>query len=355
MKKILVGTLTLLAVVVAIPMFSAFEAHVINVTAQIENALSVNTNSISFGTVFPQEHLKQPLNVGLSQSFIDEERVDEVNYFIRQKPKCAITSSDGTAFDSTKTATGHIIVDANAPGGYTIDCGEEPRPLTEGEEWGVLPSLCEYISKEGEDANDETTPSFHTPWTINESTNLVDYLDTNGVLSKSGNDMTDNWTIDLAVPCFGGYCAQDWANFVHGINSAADPVAFTQPIANQHKIFGCDLWVEVSGVNEGEEVPPPPTTGSLTVEKVVINDDEVGTSIVSDFQLTVDGNNVVTGASNDYTPGSYTVSEVGINTGVYTATFSGDCDANGVVTLGAGDDLTCTITNDDVPVGPAGN
>jgi hypothetical protein len=60
--------------------------------------------------------------------------------------------------------------------------------------------------------------------------------------------------IDLAVPCFGGYCAQDWADFVHGVNPEANPADFTQPIANEHKVFGCDLWVEVTGVSESQPI-----------------------------------------------------------------------------------------------------
>ena len=346
MKKILVGSLTLLAVVVAIPMFSAFEAHVINVTAKIENALSVNTNSINFGTVFPQEHLDQPLSVALSQSFIDEPRVDEVNYFIRQKPKCAITTSNGTAFDSANTATGHIVVDANAPGGYTIDCGTEPRALTTGESWGVLPSLCEYISKEGEDANDETLASFHTPWTINGST--IDWTDTNGVLSKSGNDTTDNWTIDLAVPCFGGYCAQDWASFVTGINPSADPTNFTQDIANQHKIFGCDLWVEVGGVNEGEIVVPP-ATANLTITKIIDNNDGVGTTTDPNaFLLTVNSLPVLSGSSTSVTAGvPLTIGEAQLPGYQFVSIVGTNCPADLAtpITLNSGDNVTCTITN----------
>lgn len=262
MKKILVGTLTLLAVVVVIPMFSAFEAHVINVTAKIENALSVPVKSLDFGTVFPQEHLDKPLSVFLSQSFLDAGRVDEVEYFIRQKPKCAWTWNNGQNMDAGSTATGHVQPDG------TVNCGHAPEVTGLGQDavWGVLPSLCEYISKEGEDANDETTASFHTPWTTDG--NAVTWFDTNGLLSKSDNDITDNWTIDLAVPCFGGYCAQDWASFVHGINSTANPEDFTQPIANQHKIFGCDLWVEVSGVNEGEK-------GEEGLDPIIIDDTTV--------------------------------------------------------------------------------
>ncbi|HTN24738.1 MAG TPA: hypothetical protein VL120_12175, partial [Solirubrobacteraceae bacterium] len=44
---------------------------------------------------------------------------------------------------------------------------------------------------------------------------------------------------------------------------------------------------------------------------------------------------------------SYTVSETGGPSG-YAATFSGDCAADGTVTVAAGTEKTCTITNDDV-------
>ncbi len=340
MKKILVGALTLLLVVVATPMFSAFEAHVVNVTAKIENALSVNTNSISFGTVFPQEHLKQPLSVALSQSFISEDRVDEVNYFIRQKPKCAITTSNGTAFDSANTATGHVMPDG------TIDCGTAPRTLTEGETWGVLPSLCEYISKEGEDANDETLASFHTPWTI--SNNVIDWTDTNGVLSKSDNDTTDNWTIDLAVPCFGGYCAQDWASFVHGINPTANPDDFTQDIANQHKIFGCDLWVEVSGVNEGEVVEEP-TTANVTLIKVVTDEDGF-VQLPDAFGLTINNAPALSGQSYSVDAAlPVQIGEAGLSGHSLVSISGTGCPASldTDFDVNPGDDITCTITNND--------
>src|SRR3990167_7426960 len=95
-KKIGLGLVALVAVATGVAGLSAFEAHVINVTAKIENALAVSSEAISFGTVFPQEHLEQPLEVSLSRSFLDENRVDDVDYIIRQKPKCAVTSDNGT-------------------------------------------------------------------------------------------------------------------------------------------------------------------------------------------------------------------------------------------------------------------
>ena len=35
----------------------------------------------------------------------------------------------------------------------------------------------------------------------------------------------------------------------------ADPDQYVQDIADEHKVFGCDLWVEVSGVSEAQEGP----------------------------------------------------------------------------------------------------
>ncbi len=239
-----------------LPLFAAFEAHVINVTAKIENALAVTTDAIDFGTVFPQEHLEKPLVVALSQSFLEEDRVDDVEYFIRQKPKCAITREDGTVMNmNDPTATGHVSLGTDDK--VVIDCGEPPRVLENGEIWGVLPSLCEYISKEADNdpANDDSLASFHEPWHF-EGRQLV-WNDTKGRLAKSENDLRDLWTIDLAVPCFGGHCAQDWEDFVRRINPEALPAdQWVQPIENEHKIFGCDLWVEVSEVSERPEQPP---------------------------------------------------------------------------------------------------
>ena len=271
MKKVLFGLGALAIALAVIPMFAAFEAHVINVTAKIENALEVTTEHLDFGTVFPQEHLEQQVRVALSQSFFDEDRVDDVEYFIRQKPKCGWTTDEGKVLLGLPTATGHVKPDGN--GGYTVDCGPTPTPTpaVSPANWGALPLLCPYISKDGEKADqdpiggiDGVTPSFHKPWTV--STTSVTWLDTMGRLAKSIGDVADTWIIDLAVPCFGGHCAQDWADFVHKHNQTADPNQYTQPIENEHKIFGCDLWIEVNGVSEcdpGEHIVVSDTTNTV--------------------------------------------------------------------------------------------
>ena len=266
-KKIGLGLVALVAMVAGVVGLSAFEAHVINVTAKIENALQVATKAIQFGTVFPQEELEQTLTIELSDSFIDEDRVDDVEYIIRQKPKCGVTEDNGETLVGP-TWTGHVVVTpvldpvTGEVIGYTssVDCKQdEPNDLVleEGRQTaGLLPSLCEYISKHPDrnptPGNDDSLNSFHKPYTVDQLTGAIVWNDVDGRLAKSDQDFDDLWTIDLKVPCFGDHCAQDWADFVHGINPDADPDEYVQDIDNEHMIFGCNLWIEVNRVSEFE-------------------------------------------------------------------------------------------------------
>jgi hypothetical protein len=93
-----------------------------------------------------------------------------------------------------------------------------------------------------------------------------------------------------------------------------------------------------------------PRLATITVVKVVKNDNG-GNNFVPDFQLFVD-NGVVTvpvtsSISTQVSAGVYGVSETGVSG--YEASYSGDCDSEGNVTLNPGDNKTCTITNDDLP------
>lgn len=103
----------------------------------------------------------------------------------------------------------------------------------------------------------------------------------------------------------------------------------------------------------------PPTSAvpaTLHVVKTVINDNG-GTAVASDFNLHVklSGSDVVgspatgtvaPGTSYSLSAGTYIVSE-DANVS-YTQSFSGDCNSNGSVTLSAGDNKTCIITNNDI-------
>ena len=74
-KKILLGLLAAVVVVGGVAGMSAYEAHVINVTAHIENALRIPTEAIEFGTVFPQEYVEKDFTIFLSDSFLDENQL----------------------------------------------------------------------------------------------------------------------------------------------------------------------------------------------------------------------------------------------------------------------------------------
>jgi uncharacterized repeat protein (TIGR01451 family) len=78
---------------------------------------------------------------------------------------------------------------------------------------------------------------------------------------------------------------------------------------------------------------------SLTVNKIVVG----GPLDVDDFPLFVNGVAVTSGVANELPAGSYLVSETSVPS--YSATFGGDCDSDGNVTLAIGEQLTCTLTN----------
>ena len=224
MSKLRISGLTIIAaavVIAGIIGMSAFEAHVINVTARIENALSVTPDEIMFGTVFPQEILNKELNIGMSGSFITENRAESINYAIKQKPK-----PRHGVLEFPGGLPGHEYCLNNAP----ADAGDPSDPYYE----YCYPNLCGQLSKhksaDDQDGNDAEVDVPHDPFTGTAS----------GRLAKGEEDLEDNWLIDLVVPCFAGQCDQ-----------AYDPAVYGQPLDPrlEHETFGCDLWVEVSGVN----------------------------------------------------------------------------------------------------------
>ena len=223
-----------------VPMLAAFEAHVVNVTAKIENALYVHPQSIEYGTVFPQEHLFSQFFMTFSQSFsaTEQTRVGKVDYIVKQKPKPreAYVQQVGVEVARDWCHTNSPADAGNPNDPYYANC---------------YPNLCPYISKEpdnnpsiGPNANNDVgVPPFHDP-DVQWATGTIVKLPPTGP-----NDIGDTWTIDLAVPCFKGMCAQDWADFVLRLNpNAGDPTQYQLPSTLEHEVFGCDLWVEVTDI-----------------------------------------------------------------------------------------------------------
>jgi hypothetical protein len=85
----------------------------------------------------------------------------------------------------------------------------------------------------------------------------------------------------------------------------------------------------------------------LTVTKVVENN-YGGTLTSEDFPLFVGANSVTIDVQNGFNAGTYTVSETQ-QPGYTGDVITGDCAANGAITLNVGDVKSCTITNYDIP------
>ena len=240
MKKIFNAVLIVFIILLTVPIFAAFESFVLNVSATVDDALTIDAPLIEFGTVFPQEQIDKFIKIGLSASFQNEITADEVSYMIRQKPKC------GQVVAGTQPVVYSAFAQSSEDAGGNFICPEG---------FVKLPTLCPYLSKIDVDTLDQNDDpgisAFHgsiNNW--NASTTINTQV--NGMLSKSTQDLEDAWKIDLKVPCFKDECAQDWNNFVTTINPDANPADYIQPQANKKQMLGCDIWIEVTKINGGK-------------------------------------------------------------------------------------------------------
>ncbi|MGD8340547.1 MAG: hypothetical protein PVH89_07165, partial [Gammaproteobacteria bacterium] len=128
----------------------------------------------------------------------------------------------------------------------------------------------------------------------------------------------------------------------------------TGPSGYMASAWSCDggsLDGDVVTLGLGEEATCSITNDdiqpSLTVIKHVEN--PYGTDLgPNDFSLYVDGASVVSGAENLINAGTYTVSEDNLP-GFQASAWSGDCAADGSITMLVGGNYTCEITNTDLP------
>ncbi|MCK4592223.1 hypothetical protein KAT63_02145 [Candidatus Parcubacteria bacterium] len=220
-KKVLLTLFAGFVLVVSLPLMAAYEAHVINVTAHIENALKVTpSDDLVFGTVFPQEYHEKRIWVTTSKSFCagDQRRVLNIDYKIVQKPKCVNPAGEYAPVDYA-----------------THECPEG---------YSEMPSLCPYLSKtpvydDPEPYKDYGVLAFHDP---SDPSSIA-----TGTINKD-YDLLDEWIIDLPVPCFEGMCAQDYDEFVYGYNPGVNSDDYILPSELESSDFGCDLWIEATAI-----------------------------------------------------------------------------------------------------------
>lgn len=87
MKKALMILAALLVIASGVMAVGAYEGHLVDVKAHVENALGVSTYEVDFGTVFPEEVVETAIQVGLSESFQDQQRYSTVEYELWWEPK----------------------------------------------------------------------------------------------------------------------------------------------------------------------------------------------------------------------------------------------------------------------------
>jgi hypothetical protein len=226
-KKILLALATIVVVAGGVAAMSAWEAHVINVTAHIENALYVHPDKIDFGTVFPQEYLEKEFTIELSQSFKEQNLEDpklrpDLDYKIVQKlkpiwPKPAECTQNYTTIEEARL----YCHDATLP---------DPCCYLD---------LCPFLSKEDadpDDFNDYGVPSYYVVDAGGDfcRTPSPDYA--SGYLHIE-NDPIDLWKVDLKVPPVAGYVGQDWPE-----------TCLPWVVPQDSEDYGCDLWVEVTAI-----------------------------------------------------------------------------------------------------------
>ena len=214
-RKLAALVVGVLVVAVSLPFFAAFEAHVINVRAHIENALKVDSNHIDLGILFPNETdlTISGFKVVLSESFLrdTQTRVKDVSYFIRCKSK--------GEHDTQST-------------------WDTPEADDHDRDYWKKHSLCPYFNVTSTENEGDT----------HKSANLDKGSGARGQAPAS----SDTWNINVPwVPPFAGYASQ---SELGGPTLTNDPdlefpnsVSEVVPPSEIGADYGADLWIETCG------------------------------------------------------------------------------------------------------------
>lgn len=165
-------------------------------------------------------------------------------------------------------------------------------------------------------------------------------------LYSCGDAKSDRCTTPTEILSFASYCdasQQGTDPFAAGGAYPQDTVADCKILESE---IGTGTWVDVCSYPSQVPNSAPadcvstiPVTAYLTLEKTV-----VGAASESAFTPQIDSNNVSWDTAYPVNAGTHTVSEIGL-AGYLPSGWGGDCSAGGSVTLAAGENKTCSITN----------
>jgi len=121
MKKIIMLVAALLVIASGIMAVGAYEGHLVDVKAHVENAIGVSNYDVTFGTVFPEAEIETYFQIGLSNSFLNQCRYSTVNYELWWEPKpipagANVCDPDGDGNYTPIYPYIDVMIDSSAPG-----------------------------------------------------------------------------------------------------------------------------------------------------------------------------------------------------------------------------------------------
>ena len=220
MKKVLLVLTAVVLVASGVAAVSAYEAHIINVRAHVENAMSVRATEIDFGTVFPEEWMTANFTLGTSESFCadNQTRVCKIWYsiWVEWKPIPGTPNYYHWLGDALYVGIDAQILKPQAAGGNLTAVGPTPPPGPPGALWVM----------------DAPRPlnKFNTP---------------------PGYNLNDTITVGLDVPVFEGYYNEltDPEPKPSGLNDPTLIIAIDDPRYCPDGVdLGLDLKIQVTGI-----------------------------------------------------------------------------------------------------------
>jgi len=119
MKKIIMLVAALLVIASGIMAVGAYEGHLVDVKAHVENAIGVSTYEKDLGVVFPEDDVETQIQIGLSNSFREQQDYSTVKYELWWEPKPiegnAIDPDDDGYFEPISPFI-LVTIDGNTPG-----------------------------------------------------------------------------------------------------------------------------------------------------------------------------------------------------------------------------------------------
>jgi hypothetical protein len=247
MKKAILIVAALVLVLSGVAAVSAYEAHVINVRAKVENCLELPTMKLNYGTVFPEEWLTKEFQVKHSSSFCEFEQggrrasgtnVDAIDYEVWVQRKKVETPPPVPYPDPVETINGvdyyYWLGDALYMGIF--------------EELPIDPNLKYPEGASGHGAAGVLKRVTNNPGPQPDQPILV----ATGTITKPAygapNDWYDMIVIGLDVPVFEGY----WNELT---DVPLKPSGFDKPTVVlkgprnvQHIILGVDVVIQVTRI-----------------------------------------------------------------------------------------------------------